>query len=225
MDYVPSTAAVSAAHKSDAVDVALPAVINAVAPTVPAALDPRSVYALSPEAANAVLSLAQLKVQAVQVADINSRYEVGPRAVAAVTATAVVAAPVVAPESSKSTAVAQRNWTEDVRLEPVASRQVGADLTVEYDNPRVMAAWSAAFPDIADRKFRGLQLSGTPVKSALAKAAEVAGIDARSKDIYLLCNGEKFKIFSEDHPGTKVNWIDIDNDEILVFWPKEEKVD
>ncbi|MBE7199994.1 MAG: hypothetical protein INR70_19610 [Parafilimonas terrae] len=222
MDHVPSMAAVSAAHKSDAGEVILPAVINAVAPSAPAALDPRSIYTLSAEAADAVLSLAQQKVQALQVADVNSRYEVGPRAVAAVTAAAVVAAPVVTPESSKSTAVAQRNWTEDARLEPVPTRQIGADLAVQYDNPRVMAAWSAAFPDIANRKFRGLQLSDTHVKSALAKAAEVAGVDGHSKDIYLLCNGEKFKIFSEDHPDTKINWIDIDDDQILVFWPKGE---
>ena len=58
------------------------------------------------------------------------------------------------------------------------------------------------------------------VKSALAVAAKNAGYSGTAKDIYLLCNGEKFRLFSDDHPDTKINWINIDNDEIFFFWPK-----
>ena len=196
-----------------------------VSPSVPVALDPRSIYTLSPVAADAVLSLAQSRTQAVQTAEFGTRYGHGAQAADAVIATAVTATPIITTEPTKSVSAANRNWNEDVRLQPVVFRKVGADLTVRYDNPRVMAAWSAAFPDIAGRKFRGLQVSDTHVKSALAEAAKEAGFNGRQTDIYLLCNSEKFKAFSDDHPGTKINWINIDDDDILLFWPKEADPD
>ncbi|MGH1572148.1 hypothetical protein ACRAWG_17505 [Methylobacterium sp. P31] len=84
-----------------------------------------------------------------------------------------------------------------------------------------MAAWSAAFPDIAGRKFRGLLASDTNVESVISKIQADGGFDGQIKDIYLLCNSEHFKVFSEDHPDTHINWIAVDNDDILFFWPKE----
>ncbi len=220
MDFVPSMAAVSAAMQKiqQTEAVSLKAIVG-VAPPAPA-LDPRSVYTLTPEAANAVLSLAQTRSQAVQIAEFDSRYGHGPEGTRAVMATAAVTAPVVSVEPTKSVGAANRNWNEDVRLEPVTPRKVGADLTVQYDSPRVMAAWSAAFPDVARRQYRGLLVSDMAVKSALAVAAKNAGYSGTAKDIYLLCNGEKFRLFSDDHPDTKINWINIDNDEIFFFWPK-----
>jgi hypothetical protein len=223
MDYVPSMAAVAAAtQKGQAPDAATASAAATVAHTATAALDPRSIYALSPEAADAVLTLAQNRIQPIQVAEFDSRYGHGPQTAGAAIVTAVATTPVVVQESSKSVATANRNWTEDARLMSLPSRKVGADLSVQYDNPRVMAAWSAAFPDIAGRKFRGLQLSDTHLRSSLAKlAAENIGFSGLEKDIYLLCNDEKFKIFSSEHPETKINWIYVDNDDVVLFWPKE----
>lgn len=226
MDHIPSMAAISAAtQKAQAADAASLTVAKELETPVAAGLDPRSIYTLSPIAADAVLSLAQSRTQAVQTAEFGTRYGHGAQAADAVIATAVAATPIITTEPTKSVSAANRNWNEDVRLQPVVFRKVGADLTVRYDNPRVMAAWSAAFPDIAGRKFRGLQVSDTHVKSALAEAAKEAGFNGRQTDIYLLCNSEKFKAFSDDHPGTKINWINIDDDDILLFWPKEADPD
>lgn len=176
MDHIPSMAAISAAtQKAQAADAASLTVAKELETPVAAGLDPRSIYTLSPVAADAVLSLAQSRTQAVQTAEFGTRYGHGAQAADAVIATAVAATPIITTEPTKSVSAANRNWNEDVRLQPVVFRKVGADLTVRYDNPRVMAAWSAAFPDIAGRKFRGLQVSDTHVKSALAEAAKEAG--------------------------------------------------
>ena len=222
MDQIPSMAAISAAtQKAQTVDGASLTAAKDIGPQAAASLDPRSVYTLSPEAADAVLALAQAKTQAILAADFSAQYGQGPQHTYAAIAAAVAITPIVTVEPTKSVGAANRNWNEDVRLEPVSSRRVGADLTVHYDTPRVMAAWSAAFPDIAGRKFRGLQVSDTHVTSALAQAAKEAGFNGRQTDIYLLCNGEKFRAFSEDHPNTKINWINVDDDDILLFWPKD----
>ena len=219
MDHIPSMAAISAAtQKAQLAETASLTAKEAVAP-VAASLDPRSVYSLAPGTADAVLSLTQIRTEAVQATEASTRYGHVPRTEALI-ATAVAVTPIVPVEPSKSISAANRNWNEDVRLAPAAPRKVGADLVVEYDNPRVMAAWSAAFPDIAGRKFRGLQVSETHVKSALARAAMEAGFSERETDIYLLCNDEKFRTFSDDHPNTKINWINVDDEKIMIFWPK-----
>ena len=222
MDHIPSTAAISAAtQKAQPVDSASLTATKELGPQIAAGFDPRSIYTLSPEAADAVLALAQTRTQAVQAAEFGARYGHGPRAVDAVIATSVAVTPIVSVEPTKSVGAANRNWNEDVRLEPLPSRKVGADVTVQYGNPRVIAAWSAAFPDIAGRKFRGLQVSETHVKLALTEAAKEAGFTGLQTDVYLLCNGEKFKIFSQDHPNTKINWINVDDDDMMIIWPKD----
>ncbi|MGU3662715.1 hypothetical protein ACLBX9_00795 [Methylobacterium sp. A49B] len=223
MDYVPSMAAVVAAtQRGQTPETGTITAAATVATTATAALDPRSIFALSPEAADVVLTLAQIRIQPIQVAESDNRPGHGSPAVGAAIVTAMATTSVVIPEASKTVSAANRTWTEDVRLEAIPSRKVGADLSVQYDNPRVMAAWSAAFPDIAGRKFRGLQLSDTHLRSSLAKlAAENIGFSGLERDIYLLCNDEKFRIFSAEHPETKVNWIYVDNDDVLLFWPKE----
>ena len=220
MDHISSMAAISAATQKAQLAETASLTAKEVVPPVAANLDPRSVYTLAPGMADAVLALAQTRTQAIQATEAGTRYGHVPRTDAMI-ATAVAVTPIVPVEPTKSVSAANRNWNEDVRLAPAAPRKVGADLTVEYDNPRVMAAWSAAFPDIADRKFRGLHVSETHVKSALAEAAKEAGFTGRQTDIYLLCNGEKFRAFSEDHPTTKINWININDDEIMLFWPKD----
>jgi hypothetical protein len=222
MDYVPSMAAIAAAgqksHQAEAVALATAREVSAAAPV---ALDPRSIYTLSAEAADAVLTLAQAQTRAVEAAAYDTPYGRGPQVGGAVMATAVATTPVVSPESTKSAAAANRNWSEDVRLDHSPSRKVATDVIVQYDNPRVMAAWSAAFPDVAGRKFRGLQLSDTDVRSALSKAALAFNLDDKHRDIYLLCNSEHYKIISADHPDTRFNWINVDSDDILLFWPKD----
>lgn len=221
MDYIPSMSAVAAAsqkpqHPETTV---LPVAGHNVSTVDPASLDPRSIYTLSVEAAGAVLSLAQARVQATETAEFNTKYGHGPQFSRAVIATAVAATPVVSPETTKTVSAANRNWNEDVRLDHDPYRRVGTDTLVQYDNPRVMAAWSTAFPDILGRKFRGFLVSEANVKIALREIDE-SGFSGSSKDIYLLCNSEHFRIFSEDHPDIHINWISVDNDNILYFWPK-----
>lgn len=226
MDHVPSMAAVTAAtQKAQPAEAASLTVTKEVSPSGSAGLDPRSVYKLSPETAGAVLSLSQAKAQAVAVAEFEARFGHGPQAGGAVMATAVATTPVISPETTKTAAAANRNWSEDVRLEHIPVRKVGMDTLVAYDNPRVMAAWRAAFPDVVGRKFRGLQLSDADVRTALGKTGADSNFDGLAKDIYLLCNDEHFRIFSEHHPSIHINWINVDNEEILMFWPKDRDQD
>lgn len=223
MDYVPPMAAITAAEPKlphvDATAIAAnsPDTVGAV----PDALDPRSIYALSAQAADAMLTLVQTKTQAVATAEFEARSGREPQVMGVAMATAVAATPVVSPETTKTTNAATRNWNEDVRLDHSPFRKVGTDTVVQYDNPRVMAAWSAAFPDIADKKFRGLQISAANFKNALTKIAADGGFNGIEKNIYLLCNSDRFKNFTQDHPGVHINWIDVENDDILLFWPKE----
>lgn len=222
MDHLfPAAALSGTALKTQHPETASLTLTKEVSPSVPVALDPRSIYTLSPEAADAVLSLAEVKSAAVEAAEFDVRYGRGPQVTSAVMASTVATTPVVSPETTKTTAAANRNWSEDVRLDHTPFRKVGTDTLVRYDNPRVMAAWSAAFPDIAGRRFRGLQLADTDFKTALSKIAADGGFDGLEKDIYLLCNDVHFRRFSEDHPDTHINWINIDNDDILLFWPRD----
>lgn len=226
MDHLPPAAALSGtALKTPHSETAALPLTKEVNPSVPVALDPRSILTLSPEAAGAVLSLAEAKTPPVAAADFDVRYNRGPQVTGSVMASAVATTPVVSPETTKTTAAANRNWSEDVRLDHTPFRKVGVDTLVRYDNPRVMAAWSAAFPDIAGRKFRGVQLADADFKTALSKIAADGGFNGLEKDIYLLCNDVHFKIFSENHPDTHINWINIDNDDILLFWPRDADQD
>ncbi|MEL6063119.1 MULTISPECIES: hypothetical protein [unclassified Methylobacterium] len=220
MDYVPSMAAVAAAaQKSPHADAPELAKSKAVVPVEPTALDPRSRYTLAPGAADAVLSLADLKTQAVNAADFDTRYVHAAHVAEAVTALAT--APVVSPEPVKAASAANRNWNEDVRLDHIPTRKVGTDTIVQYDTPRVMAAWSAAFPDIPNRKYRGLTLADTNIRPEKRKALTAAGTTLVPKDIHLLCNTDNYKTFSEAHPHTNINWIPVDNEDILLFWPDQ----
>ncbi|MCJ2138378.1 hypothetical protein MKK69_30720 [Methylobacterium sp. J-026] len=219
MDYVPSMAAVAAAaQKSPHADAVSIAASNVVSPVAPATLDPRPAYALSPGTADAMLTLTRTTTLAVEVVEFDTRFGHGSRTTEA--ATAAASAPVVSPEPGKASSAANRNWTEDVRLDHIPTRRIGTDLVVEYDTPRVMAAWSAAFPDIASRKFRGLRLADTNVYPDLRKVVNDSGIAVLEKDIYLLCNGDNYKSFSQNHPGTRINWIAVDNEDIVLAWPK-----
>ena len=227
MDFVPSMSAISvAAQKLQYGEAtAIVAVGKEMQPAVPEALDPRSVYALSAQAADALLSLVQPKSPSAPPVDLNTMFGRSPRPDGTVMTTALAATPVVSPETTKVTNAANRNWSEDVRLEHSPYRKVGVDTVVQYDNPRVMAAWSAAFPDISEKKFRGLSLSATNFKAALSKIAADGGFDGLEKNIYLLCSSDRFRSFSEDHPDVHINWIDIDNNDILLFWPKDAPED
>ncbi|WP_457104277.1 hypothetical protein [Methylobacterium sp. P5_C11] len=219
MDYVPSIAAVTAAaQKPQPVEAGAPTPKEAIA-VAPPPLDPRSIYTLSPEAAVAVFALAETRIQAADAAAFDPPDRRGAQVVAEL-ASAAATTPVVSPETTKTMAAANRNWTEDVRLDHSPSRIVETDTVVQYDNPRVMATWSAAFPDIAGRKFRGLLLADTHVRSALRQAQIDAGLSSLEKNIYPLCNSEHFEAIRHENPGTHINWINVDNDEIVLFWPK-----
>jgi hypothetical protein len=144
----------------------------------------------------------------------------GTQIAAAAMATVTATTPVVSPETTKTIGAANRNWSEDVRLDHSPSRIVGTDTVVQYDNPRVMAAWSAAFPDVAGRKFRGAHLSDTDLRSALRQLEIDIGFHGPEREVYVLCNSAHFESISQDNPKTHFNWIDVDNDDIVVFWPK-----
>ncbi|WP_342106543.1 hypothetical protein [Methylobacterium sp. SI9] len=220
MDYVPSTNAVAAAaQKSPPIDATARAASKSAAPTEPIALDPRSAYVLAPGTADAVLSLANVKAQAVSAADFETRYVHATHITE--TVTAVATAPVVAPEPVKATSAANRNWSEDVRLDHSPTRKVGADTVVQYDTPRIVAAWAAAFPDIPNRKYRGLTPADTNVKPEVKMALMTPVAALVPKDIHLLCNTDNYKTFSEAHPHTNINWIPVDNEEVLLFWPSQ----
>jgi len=220
MDYVPSMAAVAAAaQKSQQDDAAVLATSKAVAPVQLTGLDPRPTYTLAPGTADAMLSLANVKTQAVSTAEFETRYVHASQITEA--AAAVVTAPVVAPEPVKAVSASNRNWIEDVRLENIPTRKVGADTIVQYDNPRVIAAWGAGFPDVPDRRFRGLTLADTNVKPGNRSLSIEIGPTIAEKNIYLLCDTENYKAFSETHPDTHINWIPVENDEIVLFWPND----
>lgn len=221
MDYVPSMAAVTAnAQKPQHAEAVALTTAKTVTPVPPVPLDPRSVYTLSPEAAGAVFALAETRIQASDATPLDLRDLRGAQIVEVAMATVTATTPVVSPETTKTLGASNRNWTEDVRLDHNPTRTVGTDTVVKYDNPRVIAAWSAAFPEVAGRKFRGLQLPDADLRSALSEAAADAGLDGLAAEIYLLCNSAHFEIISQDHPRTHINWINVDNDDIVVFWPK-----
>jgi len=220
MDYVPSLAAIAAAAlKSPETDAATLVASKAIAPVPPAALDPRSAYTLAPGTADAVLSLAGARVSAVETADFETRYGATSRTAQATTA--ALSAPVIAPEPAKAVSAANRNWHEDARLDHIPTRKIGTDTVVQYDNPRVMAAWRAEFPDIASRKFRGLTQADTNVKPDFERLKAETGLTFLEKDIYLLCNDDNYKAISKDHPHTHINWIAVDSDDVVLFWPKD----
>lgn len=220
MDNVPAMAAVAAAaQKSPHVEAIDLAASKAVSPVAPTALDPRPTYALTPGTADAMLSLADMKVQAVGAAEFEARY--GHAAKATEAATAAVMAPVVAPEPAKVANASNRNWNEDVRLVTIPSRKVGSDTVVQYDTPQIMAAWSAAFPDTSARKYRGLSLADTDVKPETSRFLEEFAEPLLASSVFLICNAGNYKTFSETHPHTHINWIAVDSDEILLVWPKD----
>lgn len=220
MDYVPPMAAVAAAmEKPHQADAASLAALKAVPPIEPTALDPRSTYALTPGTADAVLSLADMKTQAASIAEFDARH--GHPAHITETVAVIATVPVVSPEPTKVASAAHRNWTEDVRLDHVPTRKVGTDTVVQYDTPRVIAAWSAAFPDIPNRKYRGLTPADTTVKPETGTALTSADAALVPKNIFLLCNTDNFKTFRETHPQTHINWIPVDNEDVLLFWPNE----
>ncbi|MCJ2073728.1 hypothetical protein MKK75_33890 [Methylobacterium sp. J-030] len=219
MDYVPSMAAVAAAQKSPHVDAIEAAASKAVSPVEPTALDPRPTYTLAPGAADAMLTLADMKTQAVGAAEFDTRY--GHIAKVTEAATAAASAPVVSPEPTKVVSASSRNWNEDARVVHAPTRKVGTDTVVQYDTPRVMAAWSAAFPDIPTRKYRGLSPADTNVKPDLNQLLAENGAAILPSTVCLLCNADHYNTFSETHPHTHIDWIAVDNDEILLFWPKD----
>lgn len=216
MDYVPPMAAITATAQK-----ALPAEVAALAPahdvTHVAAPDPRSIYTLTPEAAGAVFALVENRIQVIDAAlDVTDRR--GTQAAAAAIATTTATTPVVSPETTKTLGAANRNWSEDVRLDHNPSRHVGTDTIVDYDYPRVTAAWSLAFPEVAGRKLRAVQLPGPSLRSVVHEAE--AGLNDTESDIYLLCNSAHFETIRQAHPRTHINWINVDNDEIVVVWQK-----
>jgi hypothetical protein len=224
MDQISSAAAVSAALQKDHAAEGVALAARSDAPTAtPEALDPRPVYTLSPEAAAAVLSLALGRTQAGDNADFDARYGRASQLAGIAMASAVATTPIVSPETSKSAAAASRTWNADVRLDHDPLRTVGSDTRALYDTPRVIAAWSTAFPDLATRRTRTFAISVDKVRDALSKIAADGGFDESVEEIYLICDGERYKIFSEDHPNTRINWISVDNGEILLYWPKNKQ--
>ncbi|WP_287089538.1 hypothetical protein [Methylobacterium sp.] len=221
MDYIPPLAAVTAATQkaNHAEELGLTTAKTAPA-AVSAAPDPRSIYTLSPEAAGAVFALAETQIRAIDAMPFDPPDRRGTQIAAAAMATVTATTPVVSPETTKTIGAANRNWSEDVRLDHSPSRIVGTDTVVQYDNPRVMAAWSAAFPDVAGRKFRGAHLSDTDLRSALRQLEIDIGFHGPEREVYVLCNSAHFESISQDNPKTHFNWIDVDNDDIVVFWPK-----
>lgn len=220
MDFVPSTAAVAAvAQKSPHNEATAPAGTKAVSPLAQVSLDPRPIYALAPGTADAVLSLADMNVKAATAANFEAHYGRSSPAIEATTAAA--SAPVVSPEPAKAVSASNRNWNEDVRLNPIPTRKIGTDLVVQYDNPKVMAAWQAAFPDITSRKYRGLTLADTNAKPDLSRLRAESGLNFSEKAIYLMCNSDNYKSFVEEHPHTKISWIAVDSEDILLAWPKD----
>ncbi|MEE7447829.1 hypothetical protein MRF4_08360 [Methylobacterium radiotolerans] len=219
MDYVPPMAAIAAAaQKAPPVEASALATAHDVKPV--AAPDPRSIYTLTPEAAGAVFALVESRIQMIDAArDVADRR--GTQVAAAAMATAVATAPVVSPETTKTVGAANRNWSEDVRLDHSPSRSVGTDTVVTYDTPRVTAAWSLAFPEVAGRKLRAVQLPSPSLRSVLHEAE--AGLDDTGNDIYLLCNSAHFETIRQAHPRTHINWINVDNDEIVVVWRKSSE--
>ncbi|KIU32791.1 hypothetical protein ABID82_006007 [Methylobacterium sp. PvP062] len=216
MDYVPPMAAITAGAQK-----ALPAEAAALAPAHDvkpvAAPDPRSIYTLTPEAAGAVFALVENRIQVIDAAlDVTDRR--GTQVAAAAMAAATATTPVVSPETTKTIAAANRNWSEDVRLDHSPSRLVGTDTVVAYDSPRVTAAWSVAFPELAGRKLRAAHLPGPSLRSVVHEAE--ARLDDTGSDIYLLCNSAHFETIRQAHPRTHINWINVDNDEIVVVWQK-----
>lgn len=216
MDYVPPMAAIAAAaQKAPPGEATVLTPARDVNPV--AAPDPRSIYTLTPEAAGAVFALVENRIQVIDAAlDVTDRR--GTQVAAAAMATATATTPVVSPETTKTIGAANRNWSEDVRLDHSPSRLVGADTVVAYDSPRVTAAWSLAFPDVPGRRFRAVQLPGPSLRSVLREAE--AGLDDTGSDIYLLCNSAHFETIRQAHPRTRINWINVDNDEIVVVWRK-----
>jgi len=224
MDYVPSMAAVAAAaQKTPHADAATLATSKAVSPVERTALDPRSIYTLTPETADAVLSLAGLKAQAVSAADFDTRYL---RATHVTETAAVVAtAPVVSPEPTKAVSASIRTWNEDVRLDHIPTRKVGTDTVVQYDTPRVIAAWNAAFPDLPKRRYRTLTPANTHIRPETGETLAAASTPLAASNIYLVCNTDNYRAFSETHPHTHIKWIPVDNEETLLFWPSEQARD
>lgn len=220
MDYVPSMAAIAAAaQKSQTDGLTPPETTKAVTPVAKTALDPRPAYTLAPGTADAMLSLAKTKVDAADAAEFDTRYGHSSRITQA--ATAAVAAPVVAPEPAKAVSAANRNWNEDVRLDHIPTRKVGEDTVVQYEYPQVVAIWNAAFPNVTGRKNRAVLLGDTKSKLELKRPTDESGLTLTEKAIYLLCSSDNFRLFSQDHPETHIEWIAVDNDDILWMWPKE----
>jgi hypothetical protein len=183
------------------------------------ALDPRPAYILSSRVADAVLAVAQLRLQTVAGVEEAATRAAGQQSPATLVASAVAATPAVASEATRSVGPTLRNWAEDVRLDNDLARVVGADTVIEYEVPQVFAAWNAVFPDLPTRKFRGVTFTAGAMRAAVDKTPVMGGPNPNDVDIYLLCNAQHFDIFRQDYPEIKVNWIDVDNEELMLFWP------
>lgn len=220
MDYVPSMAAVAAAAQKTHIDDLTPPETTKLVPAAATiTLDPRPTYTLAPGTADAVLSLARTKVEAAETAEFETRYGHGARITQA--ATAAVSAPVVAPEPAKAASASNRTWIEDVRLDHIPTRKVGVDMIVQYDHPQVVAIWNAAFPNVAGRKQAGVLTGETVSRTQTGRVASDAELLLTEKKIYLLCSSNNYKLFSQDHPDTHIDWIAVDNEDILLLWPKD----
>ncbi|MCJ2123090.1 hypothetical protein [Methylobacterium sp. J-077] len=171
-------------------------VIASVLP-VPAALDPRTNYALSTQAAEAVLSLVEAKAPVQDtVALLPHQAETSPSKDAESAARPKLAGD-VRPDGSANGDGTSASRASTGHAVTTAFQSSGLE-TKAVQQAKQAADWEAYLYRI------------THVDSSIMNAIS----------FYLMANDANYRDFKAEHPSVDVHWINVDNKKIVALWPR-----
>jgi hypothetical protein len=164
---------------------------------VPAALDPRSTYALSTQTADAVLSLVNASAPA---RDMSAPFLRGSEA-GQFGNGRNAELPLLAGDLAATIGANQS----------VAAVSQGQDGGVDAADPNAAAAESKAIRRVEEAARWDAYLYGI---------AHTDGSLMSAISFYLLCNDAHYRDFKTEHPSVNVHWINVDNKKIVSVWPR-----
>ncbi|SFL59903.1 hypothetical protein [Methylobacterium pseudosasicola] len=171
-------------------------VIASVLP-VPVALDPRTHYALSTQAADAVLALVQVKAPTQDTLTLLAQQVETP--------------PVNDAETATSPELAG-----DPRPDVSANGEVASATPVP--NGRTAAAGFES--SIAETRTAQQAKQAADWEAYLYKITHVDSNVMNAISFYLMANDANYRDFKNEHPSVDVHWINVDNKKIVSLWPR-----
>ncbi|MCJ2093505.1 hypothetical protein MKK67_13540 [Methylobacterium sp. J-072] len=171
-------------------------VIASVLP-VPVALDPRTNYTLSTQAADAVLSLVQVKAPTQDTLALLPQQVETPPVYDAENATQPKLAGDTRPDGSAN---------GDVTSAPPISN--GRTTTAGFES-------STVEPKTAQQAKHAAEW-----EAYLYKITHVDSNVMNAISFYLMANDANYRDFKNEHPSVDIHWINVDNKKIVYLWPR-----